>query len=64
MTTNISVAGLDVLTVDDLAARWHVHPDSVRSLIASGALRASRVGRQLRVRVSDADAYLTSTETS
>ena len=51
----------DLLSVDRLAAAWDVHPDSVKALIHSGALRASKVGRQLRVRPSDAQAYLDST---
>jgi excisionase family DNA binding protein len=36
-------------TIDALAARWAVSPRTVRRLIASGRLRAIRIGGQLRV---------------
>lgn len=52
---------LDVLSVETLAERWAVHPDSIRALIKAGTLRASKVGRQLRIRATDAAAYLDST---
>lgn len=46
-----------VLTVDELATWWRVHPDSVKGLIKSGALRATRIGKQYRVPEADALAY-------
>lgn len=50
-----------LLSVERLAAEWDVHTDTIKALIHSGALRASKVGRQLRVRRADATAYLDST---
>lgn len=50
-----------LLSVERLAAEWDVHADTIKALIRSGALRASRVGKQFRVRPSDAQAYLDST---
>jgi excisionase family DNA binding protein len=50
-----------LLSVERLSAAWDVHPDSIKALIKAGALRASRVGRQLRIRPADAQAYLDST---
>ncbi|CPS10421.1 DNA binding domain%2C excisionase family [Mycobacteroides abscessus] len=46
-----------VLTVDELATWWRVHPDSVKGLIRSGALRATRIGKQYRIVEADALAY-------
>ncbi|SLJ23330.1 DNA binding domain, excisionase family [Mycobacteroides abscessus subsp. abscessus] len=52
---------LDTISIANLAARWEVHSDSIRMLVKSGKLRGSRVGNQIRIRVSDAAAYLDST---
>lgn len=38
-----------VYSVDGLAARWMVRPDTVRRLIRAGKLRAFRVGKEYRV---------------
>jgi DNA-binding transcriptional MerR regulator len=42
-------------TVRDLAARYHVSPDTIRQWIAKGALVAARLGPGVkpRVRVTD-----------
>jgi excisionase family DNA binding protein len=48
----------DLLSVDDLAGRWQVHPDTVRNHIRDGRLETVRVGRLLRVRREAAEAYL------
>lgn len=45
------------LTPSDLAQYWNVHPNTVYREIRKGALRAFRIGRQLRIRRSDADRY-------
>ncbi len=39
-----------LLTVKEVAERLHVHPITVRRLIASGRLPAVRIGRAVRVR--------------
>ncbi|BBY97866.1 excisionase family DNA-binding protein [Mycolicibacterium fallax] len=48
----------ELISVDQLAARWSVHPDTVRALIAGGRLKSVRVGRLLRIRREAAEAYL------
>ncbi len=40
-------------TVAELADRWNCHPETVRRMIASGELRAFRVGREWRVAVEE-----------
>ena len=47
-----------LLTVPEVAERLRVHPITVRRHIKAGRLRAVRVGRSVRVRASDVDAYL------
>lgn len=47
-----------VLSVRQTARILQVNEATVRSEIARGRLRASRVGRQYRVRPIDIDAYL------
>lgn len=47
-----------VLSVRQTAAVLQVNESTVRSEIAAGRLRASRVGRQLRLRPDDISAYL------
>ena len=42
-----------LLTVREVAERLHVHPITVRRLIASGRLAAVRIGRAVRVREAD-----------
>jgi hypothetical protein len=46
------------LTVADLQARWKLRDGSrIRALAASGALPAFRVGRLLRFRLDDVEAF-------
>ncbi len=47
-----------LLTVQEVAERLRVHPITVRRHIKAGRLRAVRVGRSVRVRVSDLEAFL------
>lgn len=42
-----------LLTVREVAERLHLHPITVRRLIASGRLAAIRIGRAVRVREED-----------
>jgi excisionase family DNA binding protein len=42
-----------LLTVREVAERLHLHPITVRRLIASGRLAAVRIGRAVRVREED-----------
>ncbi len=53
MTTDTAL-----LTVQDVARYCQVHEATVRRHIASGRLRSVRVGRAVRVRSEDLDAYL------
>ncbi len=46
------------LTVEDVAARLHVGPDTVRELARAGALRGMRPGRRWLFDPADVDAYL------
>jgi excisionase family DNA binding protein len=43
----------EFLTVGGVAERLTVHPQTVRSWIATGGLRAIKIGRTVRVRRSD-----------
>lgn len=53
------VAVSALLTLDDVAARLAVCPRTVRTLVRAGQIAHVRVGRQIRVRPEDLDAYLT-----
>jgi excisionase family DNA binding protein len=53
-----------LLTVAEVAERLRVHPITVRRHIKDGRLRAVRVGRAVRVRESDLEAFLSSTKVS
>jgi len=46
------------MTVNEVAESWAVSPKTVRRLVAAGQLPEVRVGRALRVRRTDAAAYL------
>ena len=48
----------ELLTVEGVARICKVHEGTVRRQIASGKLRSVRVGRSVRVRRQDLDAYL------
>lgn len=45
------------VTVAELAAYWHVTERSVQYWVAKGALKAMRVGRQIRIRTEDARVF-------
>lgn len=47
-----------LLTVQEVAERLRVHPITVRRHIKAGRLLAVRVGRSVRVRATDLEAYL------
>jgi len=47
-----------LLVSDDIASLLRVSPWTVRRLIRSGQLRATRVGRRYLVRMEDVAAYL------
>ena len=48
----------ELLTVETVAQVCRVHEGTVRRQIAAGKLRSVRVGRSVRVRREDLDAYL------
>ena len=51
--------GLDRLrTIAELADEWGVHRNTIHRLVRRGDLHAVRVGRRLRFRTDDVDAYL------
>jgi excisionase family DNA binding protein len=45
-------------TLDELAEQWQVSPRTIQRLIKSGALRASRIGRLVRISAEDAEDFL------
>ena len=47
-----------LLTVQEVAERLRVHPITVRRYIKFGGLQAVRIGRSVRVRPSDLEAFL------
>lgn len=49
------------LTVREAASRLTVSPMTVRRLIDRGELRGHRIGRQVKVRPADLDAYIAAT---
>ncbi len=48
---------VELLTVDEVAREFRVHPVTVRRHIAAGRLKAVRIGRSVRLRREDVDAY-------
>jgi excisionase family DNA binding protein len=53
---------LALLTVDDLVALLRVKKSWIYDEVEAGRLRCLRLGRQLRFRVADVDAYLQAAE--
>jgi excisionase family DNA binding protein len=45
-------------SIDELAERWGVSTRTVRRQIKSGALRAHRIGRLVRISDADAEDFL------
>ncbi len=58
-TTEISPEAL--LTVDEVAARLRLNQQTIRNAIDHGQLGAVRIGRRVRIRLADLDAYTQST---
>jgi excisionase family DNA binding protein len=54
----VAIESERLLTVQEVAERLHVHPITVRRLIANGRLAAIRIGRAVRVREEDVGAFL------
>jgi excisionase family DNA binding protein len=48
----------ELLSVQQIAAAWRCHPATVRRRIASGELRASKLGRLVRVNRAEVDRYV------
>jgi excisionase family DNA binding protein len=48
----------DLRSIDELAELWSVSARTVQRQIKSGALRAYRIGRLLRVSAADAEDFL------
>lgn len=48
----------NLLTVKDLAERWQVSPEWIYDAVAAGRIPSVRLGRQVRFRPDDMDAYL------
>jgi excisionase family DNA binding protein len=48
----------DLHSIDELAERWGVSTRTVQRQIKSGALRAYRIGRLVRISPADADDFL------
>lgn len=58
LPTHIRRVPVPVLTVQQVAAELGVSKMTVYRLTASGELPSVRIGRSIRVRVPDLDAYL------
>jgi excisionase family DNA binding protein len=50
--------GFDLLTAQEVARELRVHVDRVYEAVRDGRLRAHRVGRRLRFRREQVDAFL------
>ena len=50
--------GLDLLTAQEVASILRIHVDRVYEAVRNRRLRAARVGRQLRFRRQDLEAFL------
>lgn len=44
---------MQLLTIDDVAAHWSLRPQTVRTMIQAGTLRAARIARQYRLHWPD-----------
>jgi excisionase family DNA binding protein len=47
-----------MLTVEDVAKELNIHPNTVRSYIASGELKALKLKREYRIRRADLDDFI------
>lgn len=52
------------LSPKEICARWGLHSETIRRLIRAGKLPAIYIGRLIRVRVSDLEAFENSQRTS
>lgn len=57
------MAADQLLSIDDLAARWRVSRSTIKRLICRRELQTERVGAQVRIRESVAEAYLVARST-
>lgn len=57
--SNRSIPALDLLKVSEVANLLGAHPNTVRTLISSGKLRAMRFGRNIRINREDVLELLT-----
>lgn len=66
MNEEYSLAGRnpELLTIKEVATAYRVHEMTVRRHIATGRLRAVRVGRGMRVRRDEMESYLEAQEVS
>jgi excisionase family DNA binding protein len=53
----MATAKVESLTVDQVAARWGVHPQTVWRELRRGNLRAIKVGRATRIRETEIQRY-------
>ena len=48
----------EYLTADEAAQRLRVHGDTIRDWCRTGQLRATKVGKQWRIRPTDLDSFM------
>lgn len=61
MTTRDTHPTLALLTIKEVATLLQVHPDWVYDQVNEGKMPATRLGRNIRFRPADLDAYLAGT---
>jgi excisionase family DNA binding protein len=49
---------IEWLSVDDIAKELNIHPDTVRGWIRDRKLRATKLGRDYRIKRADLDKFL------
>jgi len=54
---NLATHAEPTVTVEELAAYWRVDRRALYRDIEKGALKATRIGRVIRIRIEDARAY-------
>lgn len=55
---------IEWLSVDDIARELNIHPDTVRSWIRERKLKATKLGRDYRIKRVDLDKFLEDRTTS
>jgi excisionase family DNA binding protein len=58
MTLSIDNTPSEFLTIKELAQKLRVSTKTAYKLTLGGAIRYARVGRQMRIRLEDYDAYI------